>query len=109
MIIQLPVTSDPGQNFVTQLGTVKYQFYVRWNDRGNFWTMDVTDYNSQTKLISGMPLLLGCDLLSPYILGNGALIAYDSSGSGADAGPDDLGTRVLLYWYSADTVKTGVA
>lgn len=104
MIIQIPVTNDPAQDFVMQLGTSKWEFYVRYNDRGNFWTMDITDYNSQTLLVAGMPLVLGTDLLSPYILENGSLIAYDTTGSSTDAGPDDLGQRVMLYWFSPDQV-----
>ena len=106
MIIQLPVTSDPAQDFVINLGTQKWEMYVRYNDRGGFWTMDITDYNSQTSLVTGMPIVLGCDLLAPYTLGNGSMLAYDTTGSGTDAGPDDLGTRVVLYWVSADDVAT---
>lgn len=104
MIIQIPVTSDPAQDFVINLGTAKWELYVRFNDRGSFWTMDITDYNSQTALVTGMPLLLGCDLIAPYNLNNGSLIMYDATGSSKDAGPDDLGSRVFLYWFSADEV-----
>lgn len=108
MIIQLPVSSDPAQDFVTTLGEQTYEFYIRWNDRGSFWTMDVTDYNSQTKLISGMPLLLGCDLFSPYVLQNGSLIAYDTSGASQDANYDDLGTRVQMYWFDESEVQAAL-
>lgn len=109
MIIQLPVTSEPAQQFTILLGTQKWDLYVRYNDRGNFWTMDIMDDATQTSLITGMPLLLGCDLLEPYNLDNGAMIAYDTTGSGADAGPDDLGDRVLIYWFSADQVASTLA
>lgn len=104
MIIQLPVTSDPGQDFVIQLGSAKWELYIRWNDRSGFWTMDITEYNSQTNIVSGVPLLLGCDILVPYSLGNGSLFAYDETGSGQDAGYDDLGSRINLYWFSQDEI-----
>jgi hypothetical protein len=109
MIIQLPLTSDPAQDFVIQLGSVKYEFYVRYNDRGSFWSADISDYNSQTTLIAGMPLLLGCDLLAPFLLGNGSMIVYDEKGSNTDAGdPDsgDLGSRVNVYWYDSAEVTS---
>ena len=108
MIIRLPLTSDPAQDFVTQLGSIKYEFYVRYNDRGSFWTMNVTDYVSQTLLIAGMPLVLGCDLLAPYILGNGTMVAVDETGSSTDAGDPssgDLGSRVNVYWFDAAEVQ----
>lgn len=104
MIIQLPLTSDPVQDFTINLGGQQWELLIRFNDRGQFWTMDITDYNSQAALVLGIPILLGCDLLAPYILGNGAMAAVDTNGLGQDAGPDDLGTRVLVYWYSPDEV-----
>jgi hypothetical protein len=104
MIIQLPLTSDPAQDFVINLGGQQWELYVRYNDRGSFWTMDITEYNSQTSLVTGMPILLGADLLAPYILNNGAMVATDTNGLGQDAGPDDLGTRVIVFWYSPDEV-----
>lgn len=104
MIIQLPLSNDLSQDFVTQLGSTKYEFLVNWNDRANFWTMDIIDYVSQKPLILGMPLLLGCDLLGPFNINNGALIMFDETGMGQDAGYADLGSRVTAYWFSADEV-----
>lgn len=104
MIIQLPLTSDPAQDFVINLGGQQWELYIRYNDRSSFWTMDITEYNSQTSLVIGMPILLGCDLLAPYILDNGSMVATDTTGLGKDAGADDLGTRVIVFWYSPDEV-----
>lgn len=106
-MIKLPLTSDPVQTFTTQLGDTKYDFYVRFNDRAGYWTTDITDTYSQTKLISGMPLLLGCDLLDPYLLMAGRMMVYDELGTSTDAGdPDtgDLGSRVNVYWFTPDEV-----
>lgn len=107
-MIRLPLSSEPAQSFITQLGSVKWLFNFRFNDRGRFWIMDITDSASQTILVTGVPVLLGCDLIRPYILGNGALMAYDEAGSSTDAGdPDtgDLGNRVNIYWISLDEVN----
>ncbi len=105
MIIQLPVTSDPAQDFVIALGPATWELYVRFNERQKVWTMDITDYNTKTALVTGMPIVLGCDLLDPYNLENGAMIALDSTGSGTDAGPEALGDRVQVYWISQDQAE----
>lgn len=104
MILELPVTSDAAQTFVTQLGEVKYQFDVIYNDRSGVWTMTITEFVSQAIIISGLPIVLGQPLLEPYNFGIGELIVSDTSESSRDAGPDDLGTRVKVYWLSPDEV-----
>lgn len=104
MILELPVTSDAAQTFVTQLGEVKYQFDVIYNDRSGVWTMTITEFVSQAIIISGLPIVLGQPLLEPYNFGIGEMIVSDTSESSRDAGPDDLGTRVKVYWLSPDEV-----
>ena len=98
----LPVASDPSQSFTVALGDSKFLFEIRWNDIAGFWTFDLTAEPSQVRLVAGAPILIGQDLFKPYALGIGGLVAYDSSGVGADAGADDLGDRVTLVWLSAD-------
>lgn len=106
MILELPITSDAAQTFVTQLGDVKYQFDVIYNDRSGVWTMTIAEFVSQAIVISGLPLVLGRSLLEPYNFGIGELIVSDTSESSQDAGPDDMGTRVKVYWLSPDEVNT---
>jgi hypothetical protein len=101
MIVQLPFTNDPAQQVTVQLGTVKYDFTVRWNDRARTWCLDMLDHNSQSPIVQGVPLVLGLDLLQPLALvGVGSLVVNDEDNSGLDAGPDDLGGRVNVYWFS---------
>lgn len=104
MIIELPITSDAAQTFVTQLGDVKYQFDVIYNDRSGIWTMTITEFVSQVVIISGLPIVLGQPLLEPYNFGIGELLVSDTSESSTDAGADDMGTRVKVYWASEDEV-----
>lgn len=91
MIAELPFTNSPAQKVIVQLGEVKYSFFVKWNGLG-FWTMDIGD------LIVGIPLLLGTELLEPYNFGIGRMIVVDDSGQGLDAGIDDLGNRIKVFW-----------
>jgi len=101
-IITLPLNSSVAQRFVTQLGDTKYQFDIRFNDRSRVWSMSITDDASSTLLVSGIAILLGQNLLAPFNLKMGALMVYDESNSGIDAGANDLGSRVNVYWFSQD-------
>lgn len=102
MIIQMPLTSDPSQTFTTQLGSVKYYFEVKFNSRNEVWTLDLYDDASRDVIALGLPIVLGQDLLEPYNFGIGSLVALDANAQGQDAGADDLGARVFLYWASPD-------
>lgn len=104
MIIELPFSSDPAQTFVTQLGETKYLFDARYNDRSGVWTVDL--YNDATKalIVASLPLVLGQDLLEPYNFDMGSLLCVDTTTQGQEAGPEDLGSRVKVYWFSPDEV-----
>lgn len=100
MIVELPLTSDPSQQFTVQLDRVKYEFFVKFNSRSSVWTFDLAVARTKEVLLQSIPILTGVDLLHPYNLGIGRLIAGDTTGKGLDAKEDDLGTRVKLFWYS---------
>ena len=106
MIIELPLSSDPAQIFTTQLGSVKYDFEVRYNDRSGAWTLDMADNTTKAAILSGVPLVLGQELFAPYNLNIGRIIVVDTNGTSQDATADanDLGTRVRVYWFSDDEV-----
>jgi hypothetical protein len=98
----LPFTSDPAQTFSVSLDGSGYKITARYNDLAGYWTFDLARTSDSVVLVSEVPILIGQDLLEPYALQIGAIIAVDSSRTGVDAGPDDLNDRVLVYWYSED-------
>lgn len=102
MIVELPLSTDPAQSFTCQLGGVKYYMEARYNSRNGVWTLDLYDDATRTAILLGLAIVLGTDLLEPYNLGIGRLMAVDTNNSGTDAGADDLGSRVTLNWISAD-------
>lgn len=101
-VLELPLSSFPAQSFTTQLGDKKFFFDVRFNSRSNTWTIDMLDDASREAVVIGLPIRLGVDLLDPYNFPYGALVATDRTGQGKEAGPDDLGSRVAVFWVSAD-------
>lgn len=98
----LPFTADYDQRFITQLGDEKYVIDARWNERGQAWSFDLTRDSDQVQLLAGAPMQIGQDLLAPDALGIGGLIVSDLSRKDTDAGPEDLGDRVIVAWLSPD-------
>lgn len=101
-MLTVPFTSDPSQTFDVVLGETKFTIAARYNDEGGSWTFDLTRDSDGEVLLTSVPLLIGEDMLGAYALGYGGLLAEDLSGTGEDAGPDDLGTRVVVRWLSED-------
>lgn len=102
MIAELPLSSDPSQSFTCQLGAVKYYCEAKYNSRNGVWSLDLYDDAARSPILLGMAIVLGVDLLEPYNLGIGRLVAVDGNATDRDATADDLGTRVTLNWISPD-------
>lgn len=98
----VPFTSDYDQTFRTQIGGETYVFDARWNERGQHWTFDLTRNSDQVLLVAGVPLLAGQDVLSPYALGIGGLVVADLGNTNSDPGPDDLGDRAIVVFFSPE-------
>lgn len=98
-MLELPITNDPAQRFVSQLGEKKYQFDIQYNSRSGIWTFGMAEENGDT-LLAGRAMVLGADLLLPFNLGIGRLFMVDYMGTGKDATADDLGTRVGMVWVA---------
>lgn len=104
MIVELPFSSDPAQSMVTLLGDVKYRLEVKYNDRSGVWALSIYDATTGDEILSSLPLVLGQDLLEPYNFDMGRILVVDHSGQSVDAGPEDLGDRIKVYWFSSDEV-----
>ena len=99
----LPLTpSVPSYGFATVLGGVTVLIDVRWNGRDAAWYLDLYA-EDETPIRHGIKVLLGSPMgrrsISP-LFPRGALIVVDTSGAGRDAGFDDLGTRVVVAFFT---------
>jgi len=83
------------QTFKVDLEDNTYNFRTIYNSRVGVWTFDLSD-EAGTTLAGGVTMVLGADLIDQYNLGIGALIMAEEGITGIDAGPDDLGSRILL-------------
>lgn len=105
MILELPLDAQEKNYTVsTVLEGSTYTFAVRWNGRAESWFFDLYDVNGEI-IVAGIRIVLG------IILGRrctdtrfppGALKAEDLSNTGVEAGRDELGGRVRVYYYTAD-------
>ena len=102
-MVQLPlIPSVARYRFGTTLDGVQYLFDVRWNGRQGVWHMDILTEDA-VAIIVGATLVLGfwvaarsVDAVRPP----GLFTLRDTSDNGEDAGFDDMGERVLLYYWS---------
>ncbi len=110
-------TSDPWHSFSTVLNGVEYTFAQRFNEMNQRWYFDLGLEKTGETLVAGIPILIGCDLLEPYALGIGSMLAIDQQAAAAngqggflpesvDAGPDDLGERVIVVYIAPGEVVT---
>jgi hypothetical protein len=93
----LPAVGDDG--LIVQR---TYIFDVYWVERDGAWYFDLL-LADETRVASGVKIVLSA-LLAGRRVGRdvpaGVMIASDLSGAGAEATLDDLGTRVLVYFFA---------
>ncbi len=93
------VPSISRYRFGTELGTDSFVVDVRWNGREGAWYIDLFD-EFLVPVRMGTKLALG----APLPFGPGVLIPVDLSDAGRDAGYDDLGIRVRVYFFSYEEI-----
>jgi hypothetical protein len=96
-------TTLPHYEIRVDLDGVPYTLEFRWNARDGAWYMHVKN-EDDTHLVSGVKVVIGIPLgvrSANAEMPFGVLIALDTSGADEQPGIDELGERVLLYYYSA--------
>lgn len=103
MSVVIPiVTSRNNQRVNLALDGLVYLWDIHWNVRDNAWYFDLRE-GDETLIIGGVKIVLGASLGStsthPFFSAH-LVTATDTTGSGRDAGYDDLGDRVQLIMTS---------
>lgn len=111
MAVELPlIPSEPFYTFGVDLEDTSYLIEMRWNGRDvpGAWYMSIMEED-------GTPIRMGIKVVLGTFLGRrsvnakfppGLLVAIDLTGKGQDATLDDLGTRVVVYYYTAAEILT---
>jgi hypothetical protein len=110
MPVSLPlIPSVPRYRFGTTLDNTQYVFEVYWNGRDAAWYMNVLQ-TDETPVQYGIKIVLGAALGGLVIdpaFPPGIMVALDLSGADLDATFDDLGTRVIVQYFTLDEVRAG--
>lgn len=105
--LKIPTRSDlPAYEFSLQLEGVTYFFSFEWNERGQYWSMDILDQD-QNHLVAGVRMSVNINLLGRFKdtrLPAGIFILLDSSGKNLDPAVDNFGTVVELFYRESTTV-----
>lgn len=98
-MVNIPITADASQEVTITLGGVVYVLTIKWGELRGVWTMDITRVEDSTVLARGVAMLIGGDILKGFGLAIGSMYMVDTSAKDIDATVDDLGDRVLLYYF----------
>lgn len=114
MAVALPLEpSVPHYDVGVALDGVPYTVEVHWNSRDAAWYLTLRDEEGDPiagmtgrKIVLGIPIgVRSRDSRRPP----GRLLAVDLSGRDLDATLDDLGVRVVVYYYTEAEVAEYVA
>lgn len=103
----IPLDSSPNQTFqcVISIDGVNrtFLFNIRYNEIAGYWTMKVTDAETDELLLDSIPLLTGDEpahnMLEPYIYMNiGAAYLANIGNVSENPSATDLGENFLLIW-----------
>lgn len=95
----IPFQNIP-QEFSISLENRDVTIFQRWNEFSNSWQIDISDTQTGASLISGLPLVTGCDLLEPFPeLGFiGSLVVATDGDNYAIPTLDNLGINSNVYY-----------
>lgn len=89
-----------------QLDGDTFRVLVRYNARIDSWMLSLYDFEGNA-VATGRRITVN-NFLFPWLVSSarpgGQLMALDSQDEDADPGHDDLGTRVVLYYFDADEI-----
>lgn len=100
----LPFTpSEPHYEFTTVLDNQPCRFEVHWNARDEAWFFDILTPQgvlvaAGIKVVLGIPL--GRRVIHP-LTAKGMFVAVDLSGKSREAGFNDMGRRVQVWYITA--------
>jgi len=104
--LEIPTRTDiSAYSYKISLEGTTFSLRFSFNDRVGKWMLQIAD-QSDVVLLNEIPLVSNWDLISRFVtdgLPLGALYAFDTSGTGSDAGRFDLGERVKLLYRESTT------
>lgn len=107
---EIPLNSEaPVDEFTIVLDGALYRFRILWNGRAERWTAELQDA-AGAPLLSSAPILADAPIFEEAVEGAppGRFLVVDTEGAGTPPGRDELGARVVMLYYTAAEVASGV-
>ena len=101
-MIEIILTNDPSQTFDIVLGNINYEFLIKYNSRVGAWSLDIT--TGGQLLYSGIALVIGGDIMSPYPEGPTNIYMVNTTGRDMDATAENLGIDVRMFQLTDEEV-----
>ena len=105
--VKIPIRTDlPAYDFSITLEGIIYFLAFEWNERGQYWSMDILDQD-QNHLVAGVRMTVNVDLLGRFKntqLPAGVFLLLDSSGKNLDPSASNFGTVVELFYAESTEV-----
>ena len=102
--LEIPTNSDSEHfDFEIDLEGVVYTLEFSYNKRRDLWNMSIIDLSGNL-LLGNLPLLTDVPLTDQYVdeeLPPGRFIMLDETGEQRDAGRNDLGATIKLFYDEA--------
>lgn len=90
-----------------QLDAETFKVVTRYNRRIDSWMLSLYDFEGNP-VATGRRITVG-NFLFPWLVTSarpgGQFIALDTQDEDADPGHDDLGTRVVLFYFDVDEIQ----
>lgn len=98
-VFVIPFSSNP-QTFSCALSGVELKFTSKWNAQVGLWFIDIARAKDDSPLVTGLPLVTGCDLLAPFRhLGlQGHIFCNNDSDLADPPTLENLGTDCKVYF-----------
>lgn len=102
---EIPLSPE-AQTFRITLGGVAYEVRILWNTYDSMWVLDLANALTSAKVLSGIPLVAGLNLLEPfdYLNLGGELIATTDGAELLPPTYENLGILGRVYFDISDTV-----
>jgi hypothetical protein len=102
-LYEIPLSNTP-QSFQMSLAGKNYLITSKWNDAFEAgWTLDFADADTNTSIVSNVPLITGIDILSglEYLNFGGALYIYTDGNQFEVPTMENLGVQSKLYFVTS--------
>jgi hypothetical protein len=102
------IPSNPDYQFSTELDGTVYVVQVRWNDRAESWFFSLLT-SDEEPLISGSAIVLGSVIGIRSLdtrVPTGTFIVSDLSGENREPGFNDLGSRVVMSYFTEQEIAS---